>query len=709
MPAPPSSTQSWWCIGLVLGTLAAGACDAPAKRPPPGSDAPPPAEAIRPRAQAGRVPARARIADYDLAARLDTDAHRVEGHARITWRNRTHHPVSRMPLHLYMNAFRAEDTAWMREGRGTHRGQGQGTEQPWGYCDVTRVTRSRPDGSTTELPFAEGWDGTDDPSLMTVELREVVPPGGEVVLDIDFVTQLPRVFARTGFAGDFHMVAQWFPKVAVLEPDGRWDAHVFGFHSEFYADFGDYRGTLDVPAGWVVGATGVETQRTTEGDRQRVEYRASMVHDFAWATAPDLVETRHWHDGIFVRQLLAPELAEDAMTHARVQFAALDSMQARFGPYPWSTITIVHPPPEAAGAQGMEYPTLYTTSPILGLPPGLASLGYEERITGVFTTIHEFGHQYFQGLLASNEHAQPWVDEGMNTFANTLVLDDTWGRNAAMVRVAGHALTIDDLLRIDQHRAGALDPVDQPADAFEPLIGSYGSVVYRHTTVVMRTLRTLVGAEAFDDALHRYADTWRFGHPTGADLEATLVEALGEHPPVAASVAAGDDPPIRLDLRRYLDQGLRRPATVDFRVVRATNARRVGTAGWHRDETGALVGGDPPDTTPVARLPDDAIEGVAVIARSGEMTVPVVVEARFADGTHDRRLWDAERRFTVLRWPGRRLVSVAVDPDGDLLVEYRRNDNHRHAVDGEAPPGLPEALGELGQAASLAVMTGLMP
>ena len=76
---------------------------------------------------------------------------------------------------------------------------------------------------------------------MDVQLATPVPPGGAVTLHMAFTTQLPRVFARSGYADDFHMVAQWFPKPGVLHPDGRWDAHPFTFHSEFFADFGGLR------------------------------------------------------------------------------------------------------------------------------------------------------------------------------------------------------------------------------------------------------------------------------------------------------------------------------------------------------------------------------------------------------------------------------------------------------------------------------------
>src|SRR5690606_33869489 len=107
-------------------------------------------------------------------------------------------------------------------------------------------------------------------------------------------------------------------------------------------------------------AAGGPGERPAEA-RKTPRYPAEMVHDFAWAAAPDFVEVRsQWRD-VRIRQLLAPEFAADADAHEAALVATLESMDRRFGPYPWSTITVIHPPEEAGGAAGMEYPTLFTT------------------------------------------------------------------------------------------------------------------------------------------------------------------------------------------------------------------------------------------------------------------------------------------------------------------------------------------------------------
>jgi hypothetical protein len=688
-------------VAAVAALAAVGACDAP----DPSTHATPvaePTEALRPEPERGRVPEEAHVVDYVLDARLDTATHSVEGRARVTWRNRTTHPTDVLPMHLYMNAFRAEDTTWMRHGRGTHRGQGQDRESPWGYIDVRSVTR---DGEPLE------WSEGSDPTVMTVQLPEPVPGGGQVTVELDFETVLPAVFARTGHADDFYMVAQWFPKVGVLENDGTWQNHVFTFHSEFYADFGDYEVHLDVPAEMVVGATGIRTDEQVESGRKKITYRAQMVHDFAWTAWSGFVQTWAEHEGIRIRQLMPRERLGDASAHIDAVVATLDSMQPRFGQYPWSTITVVHPPPGAGGAAGMEYPTLFTAGDRVAIPSLVRRLGFDERVSGTFVTVHELGHQWFQGLLASNEHAQPWLDEGLNTMSNALVLmdrhqdDDPW-----LVRVAGQPLRLSDGMRLDMRRSGGLDPVDQPADAFSPLLGTYGGVVYRRTAALMLTLRNLAGAEAFDEALRTYAERWRFRHPTGADLEDVLVEILGRRVPLAeVHPELPGSGPVSLDVREFLDQGLRTTREVDFAVREVTNRAATGDAGWHRDESGALVGGAAPSRDPVRALPDDRVEGIVVVQRTGDFLVPVELEVEFADGSRTRVFWDGRARYTTLRFAGRRVTRVGIDPDRTLLLELDRSNNNRWAPGHEAGDPIARSVAGFGQAASLAVLGGLGP
>jgi hypothetical protein len=747
MPRALSHPHRWTCALALVGCLSTlTGCDEPI---PSFEAVAEPSEALRPESQRGTVPEQAHVVDYFIDARLDERRHEISGVMRVAWRNRTGRSVDRLPFHLYMNGFRGEDTAWMSSARGSHRGQEFAADR-WGFVDVSRVALlaqapSEPSvaleqagaGPGTALRFAEDAE----PSTMTVSLDQPVGPGEAVVLELEFTTRLPQVFARTGYYGDFHMAGQWFPKIAVLEEEAGWQAHAFSLFSEFYADFGDYEVVLDVPSDYVVGASGIRvSEEQLDDERTRLRYRAEMVHDFAWVADPKFVE--HWgeYQGIRIRQLIQPERVADADIHMAAQIATLESMEARFGPYPWSTITIVHAPKGAEGAGGMEYPTFYTTSDIASAKiPGWL---LRERLSGVFTTVHEFGHQYFQGLFASNEHAQPWLDEGLNTTSNQLVYWDAYGEDPWVVELLGHPLTTKDLISISLNQAGDRDRLDQPADRFDPLVDSYGTVTYQKTAAVMLTLRELSGREPWDRAMARYAEQARFAHPTGALLEQILVETIGGEDGRLALVGDGGPGTVWLDVQDYLDHGFRGAALADFRLIGVGNRQRLGDAGWRRlgeDEPipaepppalvhadrvlAALVGRAPAEGPPgwvhvdagedwgkkLDELEDSQVEGYVIVQRRSSFQVPVEVLVEFADGERATLVWDGRADHHRFDFPGRRVVRAIVDPNYKLLIEPRKLDNAAWARDRKDPPADPLArwVGDIGEAANLAAFGAL--
>ena len=433
-------------------------------------------------------------------------------------------------------------------------------------------------------------------------------------------------------------MGQWYPKLGVLEEDGTWEAHSFTVQDEFYADFGNYVVHLDVPENMVVGATGIRTGERVQDGRKLLTYEAEMVHDFAWMADPDFVEHSVDHRGVHIRQLIQPEHVGDAEAHMAAQRAALDTYDERFGSYPWSTLTIVHPPEGAEGAGGMEYQTLFTTSDRASLPGWVRDHVFDERMTGLYTTIHEYGHQYFQGLLASREHQQPWLDEGVNSFSNSLAVVDQYAEDPWLMDFLGNKVYPEDGARLGTRFQGQIEPIDQPARAFDQLVGSYRAV-YIKTSALLGTLRRVVGEEDFDRAMLVYCERARFRHPTGGDMEAAFIDELGPQ----VNLSPPGQAPVYLDLAQYFDQALRSTHEIDFTVKAVRNLRRMGEAGWHRDGDGALEGGALPENTEesVASLDTEEVTGIVVLHRPGGFEIPVDVLVEFDDGSTERSVWPA--------------------------------------------------------------------
>jgi len=240
-----------------------------------------------------------------------------------------------------------------------------------GWIDVTAIRLIPASASPVDLMtgrrFIAPDDGnTDDQTVMSVALPSPVASGETVNVEIEWTSQIPRTFSRTGAVGTFYFLGQWFPKVGVLE-DAGWNCHQFHAGTEFYADYGVYEVRLTVPKGWTVGATGIERSRREANGATTHEYFQEDVHDFAWTTSPDYVEqrARFEHAGlpaVDMRLLLQPEHAGLAATLLRATRAALRYYGEWFGAYPYGHITVIDPAWQG-GAGGMEYPTLFTAAP----------------------------------------------------------------------------------------------------------------------------------------------------------------------------------------------------------------------------------------------------------------------------------------------------------------------------------------------------------
>jgi hypothetical protein len=334
-----------------------------------------------------------------------------------------------------------------------------------------------------------------------------------------------------------------------------------------------------------------------------------------------------------------------AQRHLEAAVRALEGFGRRFGPYPFSVMRIIDPPLDAdAGAGGMEYPMIVTA----GDDHVLTSEGsfIPEQVT-----VHEVGHNWFQGVLASNEVDEPFLDEGLNEYATGLVLDEWLGPGRSLVDHWGLRLGYFAAHQIAFDPAHYTAPIVRRSYEF-PTFTEYGVVVYAKTAVALKTLENVVGRERLLDALGAYARKNAFRHPTRADLFAALETHLGPETAV------------------YLAKSLVEPGTVDYRLADVRTRRARPPRGVFGEGPGRRVVGD-----------KEAPEGKGWIAEvlvqnAGTVAVPVEIELAFADGTRQRRRWDGRGPFSWIVQEGpSELVEARVDPDGLLRLEHARHDN----------------------------------
>jgi Peptidase family M1 domain len=638
-----------------LGALAPAARRAPATSPAASAPAPPvaapasPPSAEPPTAAVaaddarfdndGALPAHAEdVVDYTFRASLDPVSHTVHGDGTITWRNTSQVPVKELWIHLYLNAFKNQHSAWLRapaEG-----GRGTGFVDDWGTIDVRRFALREEGAIATDLwPNAELHRiGDEDETDARVPLPHEVQPGEKIQIDVTWDDKLPSIVERTGYWKSFHLVAQWFPKIARLEPSGRWAHFPFHHFGEFYADFGTYDVTLDVPQRFVLGATGPAIDTKVTGGRRVERHVQKDVHDFAWTAWDEWQTDKENIDGVQVTLLYPPSYKAVAERELRSMRFALPDFAARYGRYPYEVLTLVHPPFSAGEAGGMEYPTFITTGGPWYGPPGL----YEVEIT----TIHEFGHQYFYGLIATNEDEWPFLDEGLNSYAEQLAMGTLRGP-ASLADVLG--LTVSDaaVAAVYGNRVAHDAPVAAPSDTF-PRGADIGGLVYERTAAIFETLRRIYGDDLVRKALGRYARKYRFAHPGPDELLAIFREVMGE------------------EVERTLRTALFDKGWVDYAVTEISGGEAREAAGlFDRNGTRETV-------TPKL---SQGFDGTVLVQRYGTLSFPFDVDLVRADGRTER-VHCAESDAIRIPYHGDvPLRAAIVDPDGRVLLDEHPTNN----------------------------------
>ncbi len=645
---------------------------------------------------------------YEIWVELDDNEKTLTGKEDLVWTNTTTESVSDMLFHLYWNAFKNEASTFFQEvreesifARGSLPEEGE-----WGWIDVTEIRLAdgrdlSPSRSyvTRDRPVRSG-----DQTVMRIEFPEPVPPGAEVRMRLEFRSKIPRTVARSGYYRNSYFIAQWFPKPGVYEEGKGWNAHEYHQNSEFFADFADFAVHITVPQGFVVGASGKETDTIVNEAEKKVThtFRQTRIHDFAWMSDPRYLKVEQ--DFVAAKEvspeelretaallglpskevtlpdvqmtlLIAPEHSKQIERHFKALRAALKYYGLWYGPYPYETVTMVDPP-FRTGSGGMEYPTLFTA--------GTSVLPSRDVLSPEGVIVHEFGHGYWYGLVANNEFEEAWLDEGINTYSTGRVIAKAYGAGSLPVRFKG--LPLPRFLRMPQYldyeldRAAAINTV-----AFDPVVtpswlfyntGSYGANVYMRASTLLNTLERLLGEPTWARIMRTYHMNCRFRHPATEDFIAIVNQISGR------------------DLGWFFDELFFETRNFDYGISSLSSAEKplhplgVFDADGRREEmtrkkiseleselktsAGAEDGGKDYITTVVLRRYGEARIG-------GEARIKL--EVAFDDGSVETRFWDGRDRWAKMTFTkAARARSAQIDPDHIWLIDSNFANNSRTAA-----------------------------
>lgn len=592
------------------------------------------------------------IASYDIKVRLDTAEKKLYGTQVLLWNNPSADTIRELQYHLYFNAFRNTKSTFMKEADNfSFLVDGLRKNCGWGWTEVQSIRDEEGNELGRNMEYIAPDDGNaDDRTVLRVPLSQPVLPGGSVKIALDWASKIPRAAARTGYNQDYYFMAQWFPKVGVYEPagvrfaeKGQWNCHQYHAEGEYYSDFGVYNVEITVPEGFTVGASGMLQGVQEEAGSKTWSFQAEDVIDFTWSASPHFKEMKETYNGIEIRLLAYPyhEHLRDRYFKA-IRFA-IDFCSAKFGDYPYSALTVIDPPLHGMFSSAMEYPTLISTANLCFLPRAVR--------TSELLLVHEFVHQFFMQMVASNEQEEPWLDEGITNYYEARIMDELFGEQSSTVDFLGFRFG-----NMESNRGaffGMANPkiADYNRFSWQFPEGSGHAISYSKTTLWLRTLEGLLGTEALDEIIRTYFQRWRFRHPCGRDFIAVVNEVVQQK--------YGDE--FGPGLSWFFDQVLYGTELCDYAVASISNEPISLPAGIFEDTEDCI-------RTEDARPPQ--FRSKVIVYRLEGLYFPVEVAVTFEDGSVVTEHWDGKGRSQEFVYEGRSKAVIAeVDPERKLYLD----------------------------------------
>jgi len=482
--------------------------------------------------------------DYIIKVKLDDEKHTLSGHEKMTYFNNSTQTMHELYIHLWPNAYKNLNTPLAKQLL---------------EAGETRMYWSKPEerGFIDSLSFKINGTSVnyqllkDTIDICKITLPTPLKPGESIEIETPFFVKIPSaMFSRLGHIEQQYQITQWYPKPAVYE-NGTWKYIPYLNQGEFYSEYASYNVYITLPKNYVVGATGdlrdgekelewlnakvEETKNTTsfskdmsfpssDKELKTVHYYQENVHDFAWFADKRYhvlkgeVELPHSKRKITTWTMFTNSQANTWLKSIDYINDAIHYYSLWNGDYPYEQCTAVDGTISAGG--GMEYPNITVIGETSD--PFMLDL----------VIAHEVGHNWFYGILGSNERENGWMDEGINSFNEMRYIQTKYPNRKLVGDLAngpiGKWFDIKQYHQSSQYYLGyyisKIYNVAQPIQTHSALFSemNYGTIVYMKTALIFNYLKNYLGEEVFDKGMQAYFNEWKFKHPKPTDLQAVL-------------------------------------------------------------------------------------------------------------------------------------------------------------------------------------------
>ena len=482
--------------------------------------------------------------DYEIDVALDDQTKTLAGFETIKYTNNSPDALDFIWFHIWPNAYKNRNTALFKQidADATRKSKEKDAVAGWIEGLDFKVNGSK----ATTTPHGN----PDYIDVVKLNLPKPLKPGETITITTPFKVKLPSYFSRSGYADGEFMVTQWYPKPAVYDKEG-WHEFPYLDMGEYYSDYADYKINITIPGDYIVGATGVlqtadELQQyklagaknaANQNKAPQLYKPASTKNKVLFYTAQNVVDFAWFADKNMVIQYDTVQLKNkvvDAFTYYHnkpntIWNKSIDYVKDAtrkysewIGDYEYPTVQAFEGPKNNASG-GMEYPMITLITQPDAKPASL---------DGVIT--HEVGHNWFMGMLGSNERSHTWQDEGLNTYYQFRYEADKYRANSMVGELPKELTSLPaeefqfKLYNFMSQAIPMTAKIDQPAADFKSS-EEYGLISYVKAAIWLYKLEMMVGREGVDKAFQQYFKDWNGKHPTPKDMQNSFEKALARN------------------------------------------------------------------------------------------------------------------------------------------------------------------------------------
>jgi len=452
--------------------------------------------------------------DYQISVELNTQNHTLNGFETINYINNSPNTLTEIYIHLWPNAYKNRNTAYAIQELGKGNTDFHfAKEEERGYIDSLAFSS---EGKSLQ------WQFLADIDIALIKLAEPLLSGQSIRISTPFFVKLPKVFSRLGQENGVYCITQWYPKPAVYDING-WNPMPYLNQGEFYSEFGKFDVSITVPKNFLVAATGLvqaeeeknwwlaraknpTAEHPATSKTKTVQFIQDSVHDFAWFGS-DLFTCANssvkLSNGKTVETWMFGKPNDKNKIPKGIEYIneGVKFYSEKVGNYPYSIAQVVITP-LVAGA-GMEYPTI-------------TNCGSNDKTT----IVHELGHNWFYGIIASNERVYPWMDESINTYyeernKRESEIDKKEKRNTGFLESISNIDQSKFLFKYSSRKNN-----DQAGDlhSAEYTDNNYGAIIYAKNPISFHYLASYLGEPKMDAMMQAYYNEWKFKHPLPQDF-----------------------------------------------------------------------------------------------------------------------------------------------------------------------------------------------